>query len=51
MEEDVQYTPDAKDGKRCMDCQFYELVNDDVGKCFGHDVIAKGGCNKFQTKG
>ncbi len=47
---DVQYTPKAPQGKTCAECKFYEKVDDKSGKCFGHDVIPQGGCNKFMTK-
>lgn len=51
--EDVQYTPQAEMGKQCKDCQFFEVGGDnpETGKCFGHDVVATGGCNKFVPKG
>ncbi len=47
---DVQYTPQAPEGKKCVQCKFYQKVNEQSGKCFGHDVIPQGGCNKFTAK-
>lgn len=48
--EDVQYTPQAEEGKQCKDCQFFQDEGEGKGKCFGHEVVAQGGCNKFLAK-
>ncbi|MFC1721574.1 hypothetical protein ACFL0Z_01525 [Patescibacteria group bacterium] len=49
--EDVQYTPSAAPGKQCKECKFFAAGTDGIaGKCFGHDVVAQGGCNKFTGK-
>jgi hypothetical protein len=47
---DVKYTEKGAKGKTCADCQFFEATGDGMGKCFGHEVIAKGSCNIFQAK-
>jgi hypothetical protein len=47
---DVKYTPKGPKGKTCADCQFFENTEDGMGKCFGHEVLAKGSCNMFKTR-
>jgi hypothetical protein len=48
---DVKYTVNGKKGQTCGDCQFFEATADGMGKCFGHEVLAKGNCNMFKAKG
>ncbi len=47
---DVKYVEKGRPGKTCADCQFFEKTDADMGKCFGHEVLAKGNCNMFKNK-
>lgn len=49
---EVNYTPNGPAGKTCLECTNYQAdaSNPDIGKCFGHDVVATGSCNFFQAK-
>jgi hypothetical protein len=47
---DVKYIEKAPKGKTCKDCQFFEATEGGMGKCFGHEVLAEGGCNMFNPK-
>jgi len=47
---DVKYVEKGPKGKACKDCQFFEDTGGGMGKCFGHEVLAKGSCNMFKNK-
>ncbi|MGD1119498.1 MAG: hypothetical protein ABR886_08425 [Dehalococcoidales bacterium] len=47
---DVKYTEKGKQGKTCADCKHFQSEGDGLGKCFGHEVSAKGSCNFFEAK-
>jgi hypothetical protein len=47
---DVKYVEKGRLGKTCSDCQFFEKTDEGMGKCFGHEVLAKGSCNMFKNK-
>ena len=49
---DIKYVPKGEEGKTCADCKHFESEADkqDIGKCFGHEVSAEGGCNFFEPK-
>ena len=47
---DVKYVEKGRKGKTCADCQYLESTGAGMGKCFGHEVIAKGSCNMFEAK-
>ena len=47
---DVKYEEKAGKGKTCADCKHFEDDEDGMGKCFGHQVAAAGGCNLFEHK-
>jgi len=47
---DVKYTEKGKQGKTCADCKHFQSEDDGLGKCFGHEVSAKGSCNFFEAK-
>lgn len=49
---EVKYTREAGPGKTCAECKFFEPDSADpaTGKCYGHEVEAKGGCNMFEPK-
>jgi hypothetical protein len=47
---DIKYTEKGPKGKTCTECQFFEATDGGMGKCFGHEVLAKGGCNMFTPK-
>jgi hypothetical protein len=47
---DVKYTDRGKKGKTCADCKHFQPEGDGLGKCFGHEVSAKGSCNMFEPK-
>ena len=47
---DVKYVEKALKGKACKDCQHFEETGGGMGKCFGHEVLAKGSCNMFKSK-
>ncbi len=49
MANDVNYMPAGPAGKQCKDCKFFNAGEGDAGKCFGHDVMAQGHCDKFDT--
>jgi len=48
---DVKYMEKGKKGETCADCKFFEKGDGGTGKCFGHEVLAKGSCNMFAAKG
>jgi len=47
---EIKYVEKAEPGRTCADCSFFQDEGDGKGKCFGHDVIATGGCNAFKAK-
>ena len=49
--QDVQYKPIAENSaKSCTNCKNFQSETEGIGKCFGHDVSAKGTCNFFTSK-
>jgi len=52
-EMDPHYQPTAPDSeKACKNCKHFEVDSGDenIGNCFGHEVVAKGTCNLFEAK-
>ncbi|MFA5309999.1 MAG: hypothetical protein WC370_11045 [Dehalococcoidales bacterium] len=47
---DVKYVEKAPKGKACRDCKHFQDEGGGMGKCFGHEVLAAGGCNMFEAK-
>ena len=47
---EIKYVEKGESGKTCADCSFYQDKGDGMGECFGHEVLATGGCNAFKAK-
>jgi len=49
---DVEYVEKAEARRSCADCKHYEEEQSTpgIGKCFGREVQAEGGCNLFESK-
>ena len=47
---DVKYVEKAEPGKSCTDCKNYRNKGEGKGECFGHEVLAAGGCNYIEPK-
>lgn len=53
MANEVNYQPVSPDeSKSCTHCKHFEteVAGAEVGKCFGHEVVAKGTCNFFESR-
>jgi len=48
--EDVGYVKRGPEGKTCSECANFVPGKPGKGKCFGHDVVATGSCNRFTRK-
>ena len=49
---EIRYEMPGPEGRQCQECKFFEPSpeNPSAGKCFGHDVVARGTCNMFVAK-